>query len=190
MVDDAKRARVEAGHTEPGWLAKRGAIPIGYLGDPAKTAATFPVIEGERMSVPGDRARLRADGLIELLGRESMTINSGGEKIFAEEVEQALISHPDVDDALVVGRPSVTWGAEVVAVVTRVHRRRCRSFRTKTCWPVAASPAGRLASSRKPPTLRVPGVGGEAQSIGQGRLCLGNGSGRQRVRSDPERRAD
>jgi fatty-acyl-CoA synthase len=69
------------------------------------------------MVVPGDRARLRADGLVELVGRESMTINSGGEKIFAEEVEQALMAHPDVLDVLVVGRRSDRWGEEVVAVV-------------------------------------------------------------------------
>ncbi len=69
------------------------------------------------MVIPGDRARLRSDGLIELLGRESMTINSGGEKIFAEEVEQAIVRHPGVDDVLVVGRPSEKWGSEVVAVV-------------------------------------------------------------------------
>src|SRR2546421_4068822 len=81
------------------------------------TNATFPVIDGVRYSVPGDRARLRADGMVELLGRDSVTINSGGEKIFAEEVEQALIVHPDVRNAVVVGRPSERWGSEVVAVV-------------------------------------------------------------------------
>lgn len=117
VVDAAKRELVRPGHAEPGWLGKRGAIPLGYLGDERKTRDTFPVVAGERLSIPGDRAVLRADGLVELLGRESMTINSGGEKIFAEEVEQALIAHPDVEDALVVGRPSERWGSEVVAVV-------------------------------------------------------------------------
>ena len=72
-----------------GWLAQSGHVPLGYLGDADKTARTFPVIDGVRYSVPGDRARLRADGVIELLGRDSVTINSGGEKIFAEEVEHA-----------------------------------------------------------------------------------------------------
>jgi fatty-acyl-CoA synthase len=67
--------------------------------------------------VPGDRARLTADGVIELYGRDSVTINSGGEKIFAEEVEQALAHHPDVYDVTVAGRPSEKWGAEVVAIV-------------------------------------------------------------------------
>ena len=69
-------------------------MPLGYLGDEDKSAHTFPLIEGHRMVVPGDRARLRADGRVELLERESVTINSGGEKIFAEEVEQAIVGPP------------------------------------------------------------------------------------------------
>ena len=81
---------------------------------------TFPVIDGVRYSVPGDRARHLADGAIELLGRESQTINSGGEKIFAEEVETALLSHPAVADVVVSGRPSERWGQEVVAIVALV----------------------------------------------------------------------
>ncbi len=106
------------GHDGIGWLAKAGGdVPLGYLGDATKTAQTFPVIAGERMSVPGDRARHRADGSIELLGRDSVTINSGGEKIFAEEVEAAIVAHPDVDDVVVTSRPSERWGQEVVAVV-------------------------------------------------------------------------
>ncbi|MCU1496338.1 MAG: fatty-acid--CoA ligase [Acidimicrobiales bacterium] len=105
------------GSEETGWLAQRGHVPLGYLGDAPKTAATFPVIEGTRFAVPGDRANWRADGVIELLGRDSVTINSGGEKIFAEEVEQALAHHPAVYDVIVVGRPSERWGSEVVAIV-------------------------------------------------------------------------
>jgi fatty-acyl-CoA synthase len=117
VVDDERQKILSPGHDGLGWLARRGSIPLGYLSDQAKTEATFPVIAGERMSVPGDRARLRPDGTVELLGRESMTINSGGEKVFAEEVEQALIRHPAVADVLVVGRPSERWGQEIVAVV-------------------------------------------------------------------------
>lgn len=109
---------LEAGDDEIGWLATTGRVPLGYLGDPAKTAATFPTVEGRRVVIPGDRARLLADGSIELHGRESVTINSGGEKIFAEEVERAVKEHPAVADALVVGRPSERWGSEVVAVVS------------------------------------------------------------------------
>ncbi len=105
------------GHDGMGWLAQRGYVPLGYKGDAAKTAATFPVIGGVRYAVPGDRARHRADGVVELLGRDSVTINSGGEKIFVEEVETAIASHPAVADVVVTGRPSERWGQEVVAVV-------------------------------------------------------------------------
>ncbi|MCV7015837.1 acyl-CoA synthetase [Mycolicibacterium madagascariense] len=100
-----------------GWLARRDLIPLGYLGDEAKTAKTFPTIEGVRWSVPGDRANVLPDGRIQLLGRDSVTINSGGEKIFVEEVERAIAAHPSVYDVVVVGRPSERWGSEVVAVV-------------------------------------------------------------------------
>ena len=92
-------------------------MPLGYLGDAEKTERTFPTIEGIRYSVPGDRARLTADGVLELHGRDSVTINSGGEKIFAEEVEAALAHHPAVYDVIVTGRPSERWGNEVVAIV-------------------------------------------------------------------------
>ncbi len=108
---------LQPGHDGMGWLAQRGYVPLGYKGDAAKTAATFPVIDGVRYSVPGDRARHLADGAIELLGRDSVTINSGGEKIFAEEVETAIASHPSVADVVVSGRPSERWGQEVVAIV-------------------------------------------------------------------------
>jgi fatty-acyl-CoA synthase len=111
---------LEPGHEGMGWLAQQGYVPLGYKGDEAKTAKTFPVIDGVRYSVPGDRARHLADGSIELLGRESQTINSGGEKIFVEEVETALLSHPAVADVVVSGRPSERWGQEVVAIVALV----------------------------------------------------------------------
>jgi fatty-acyl-CoA synthase len=117
VLDEDLTERLAPGDGRIGWLAQGGRIPRGYLGDPAKTAATFPVVDGQRWSVPGDRAALRADGTVELHGRESVTINTGGEKVFAEEVEQVLKHHPGVYDALVVGRPSPTWGQEVVAVV-------------------------------------------------------------------------
>lgn len=113
-------AILEPGHDGIGWLAQRGYVPLGYRGDAEKTAKTFPVIDGVRYSIPGDRARHQADGSIELLGRDSVTINSGGEKIFVEEVETALLSHPAVADVVVAGRPSERWGQEVVAVVALV----------------------------------------------------------------------
>jgi len=117
IVSEDLSTTLEAGHAEVGWLAQKGRVPLGYLGDADKTGRTFPVIDGVRYSVPGDRARLTADGVIELYGRDSVTINSGGEKIFAEEVEQALAHHPDVYDVVVAGRPSERWGQEVVAIV-------------------------------------------------------------------------
>ncbi len=118
VVTDAELTHVlEPGSPVSGWLGQRGRVPLGYLGDATKTAKTFPVIDGVRYAIPGDRARIGADGVIELLGRDSVTINSGGEKIFAEEVEQSLAHHPAVYDVVVVGRPSEKWGSEVVALV-------------------------------------------------------------------------
>jgi acyl-CoA synthetase (AMP-forming)/AMP-acid ligase II len=105
------------GEDEVGWLAKSGRLALGYLGDGDKTARTYPIVDGVRYAVPGDRARLLADGSIEMHGRDAVTINSGGEKIFAEEVEAAVKAHPDVYDCVVTGRPSERWGNEVVAVV-------------------------------------------------------------------------
>ena len=117
VVDETMTKALAPGHDGMGWWAKRGFVPLGYLDDEAKTARTFVTIDGVRFSVPGDRARHLADGTIELHGRDSVTINSGGEKIFAEEVEHALKQHPAVYDAVVAGRPSERWGQEVVAVV-------------------------------------------------------------------------
>ena len=117
VLSDDLTSELGAGAEELGWLAKSGRLALGYLGDAAKTARTYPVVDGVRYAVPGDRARLRIDGIIELHGRDSVTINSGGEKIFAEEVEAAIIAHPEVYDVVVAGRPSERWGNEVVAIV-------------------------------------------------------------------------
>ncbi len=108
---------VEPGKGEQGWLARCGNVPLGYYGDPEKTAKTFPVVNGTRYAVPGDRAEVEADGTLRLLGRDSVTINTGGEKVFAEEVEHALKHHSAVYDAVVVGTPSERWGQQVTAVV-------------------------------------------------------------------------
>ena len=116
VSEDMTRVLV-AGDQEIGWLAQQGSVPLGYLGDQEKSARTFPFIDGIPHSIPGDRARLLADGQVELLGRDSVTINSGGEKIFAEEVELAILHHPAVADVVVAGRPSERWGNEVVAIV-------------------------------------------------------------------------
>ena len=117
VVDESLSAVLAPGHEGNGWLAQTGNVPLGYLGDEAKTARTLPVIDGVRYSIPGDRARHLADGSITLLGRDSVTVNSGGEKIFVEEVERAIAGHPSVADVVVTGRPSERWGSEVVAVV-------------------------------------------------------------------------
>ena len=116
LSEDLTRV-LEAGHEELGWLAKSGRLALGYLNDEAKTKKTYPVVDGTRFVVPGDRARLTADMIIELHGRDSVTINSGGEKIFAEEVEAAVKAHQSVYDCVVAGRPSERWGNEVVAIV-------------------------------------------------------------------------
>ncbi len=116
VVDNLFGRALEPGEGE-GWLAQRGRVPLGYLGDEAKTARTFPVIDGVRFSIPGDRATFNDDGQIVLLGRDGVTINSGGEKIFVEEVERALAAHPAVRDVVVVGRPSERWGSEAVAII-------------------------------------------------------------------------
>jgi acyl-CoA synthetase (AMP-forming)/AMP-acid ligase II len=100
-----------------GHLARRGHLPIGYHKDPEKTAATFVEVNGVRWALPGDHATVEADGTIVLHGRASLTINTGGEKVFPEEVEEVLLAHPAIQDAVVVGVPDERWGQRVVAVV-------------------------------------------------------------------------
>lgn len=100
-----------------GLLGRTGPIPLGYYNDPVKTAATFREIEGRRWSIPGDFARREEDGTIAVLGRGSVCINTGGEKVHPEEVESALLRHDDVFDAVVVGTPHERWGQQVTALV-------------------------------------------------------------------------
>jgi len=108
---------VQPGDDVIGMLGVGGAIPLGYYKDPEKTATTFRTVEGRRYSIPGDYATIDADGTIRLLGRGSACINTGGEKVYPEEVELALRSHPDVFDCVVVGVPDDRWGEMVVALV-------------------------------------------------------------------------
>jgi 3-oxocholest-4-en-26-oate---CoA ligase len=108
---------VAPGSGEIGWLARTGPVPLGYLDDAEKTQSTFPVIDGVRYSVPGDRVIALAGGGLQLLGRDAVTINSGGEKIFAEEVEVALKHHPAVWDTVVTGTPHPRFGQQVTALV-------------------------------------------------------------------------
>ncbi|HEX5614692.1 MAG TPA: acyl-CoA synthetase [Acidimicrobiia bacterium] len=117
VLDDELRP-LAPGSGKVGRLARGGNIPLGYYNDPEKTAATFVTdSEGRRWSIPGDYAVIEADGRITLLGRGSVSINSGGEKIYPEEVEGALKSHPDVFDVLVVGVPDERWGERVTALL-------------------------------------------------------------------------
>jgi fatty-acyl-CoA synthase len=117
VLSEDRTRFLSPGDDELGWTARVGRIPLGYLDDPEGTARTFPVVDGQRVSVPGDRARWSADGQIVMLGRDSMVVNTGGEKVFVEEVEEVVRQHPSVLDALVVGRPSARFGEEVVALV-------------------------------------------------------------------------
>jgi len=108
---------VVPGSGERGLLAVTGALPSGYYKDAEKTAGTFKVVDGIRYSFPGDWAQVEADGSITLLGRGSVCINTGGEKVFPEEVEEAIKLHPDVEDCVVVGIPDPKWGEAITAVV-------------------------------------------------------------------------
>lgn len=109
---------VEPGSGRVGRLARRGRIPLGYHKDPVKTAATFPVVRGERWAVPGDLAVVEDDGTVTVLGRGSVSINTGGEKVHPEEVESCLKSHPAIFDAVVIGVPDERWGERVTAVIS------------------------------------------------------------------------
>jgi acyl-CoA synthetase (AMP-forming)/AMP-acid ligase II len=127
VLDDACHP-VAPGSGRVGRLARRGHIPLGYFKDPDKTAVTFPVVDGVRWAIPGDMAEVDEDGTIILHGRGAMSINTGGEKVFPEEVESVLKEHPAVLDAVVVGLPSERWGEEVVAVVEVSGRADCEAI--------------------------------------------------------------
>ena len=117
VVFDEDLKPVVPGSGTIGKIARTGDIPVGYYNDPDKTAEVFIHVEGKRYVMPGDFATIEEDGTITLLGRGSVSINSGGEKIFPEEVESAVRSHPDVFDAIVVGAPDERWGQRVAAII-------------------------------------------------------------------------
>jgi len=159
VFDDDLRP-IAAGTGQLGRLGRKGYIPYGYYKDEAKTAATFPTIDGVAWAVPGDMARIEADGSIVLLGRGAATINTGGEKVFPEEVEGVIKSHPQVFDALVVGVADERFGQKVVAVVafrdgmtvagdelTEHVRHQVSGYKVPRAWvPVTAcwrSPTGK-----------------------------------------------
>jgi fatty-acyl-CoA synthase len=114
---DEQLKEIPPGSDGVGIVARTGPLPLGYLGEDAKNAATFPVIGGQRWLMTGDRARWAADGTLEFIGRDNMCINTGGEKVFPEEVEAVLLDHPAVKDARVVSLPDPRFGRKVVAVV-------------------------------------------------------------------------
>lgn len=129
VVDDALRP-VAPGRGVVGRLATRGRVPLGYYKDPERSAQTFVEIDGERWSLPGDMATIDADGTVHLLGRGSLCINTGGEKVYPEEVEAVLKVHPDVADAVVLGAPDDRLGQRVVAIVMPTPGRRAPDLGT------------------------------------------------------------
>ncbi|MDO9248279.1 MAG: AMP-binding protein, partial [Phenylobacterium sp.] len=116
-VFDENDEPVEPGSGVSGMIAIKGPNPLGYYKDEEKTARTFRTIKGERYSIPGDWCLVEADGTLTLLGRGSACINTAGEKVFPEEVEEALKTHPSVEDALVIGLPDEKWGQSVTGVI-------------------------------------------------------------------------
>ncbi|RDI66193.1 acyl-CoA synthetase [Nocardia pseudobrasiliensis] len=138
---------VVPGSGQVGFLARKGNIPLGYYNDPVKTAATFKEFNGVRYSIPGDYARVEEDGTVTMLGRGSVSINSGGEKIYPEEVEGALKAHPDVFDALVIGVPDERWGHRVAAVV------QCRGDKRPTLEELRPVLTKEISSYKLPRTL-------------------------------------
>ena len=140
---------VKPGSGEVGYVARSGPIPRGYYKDPEKTAKTFPVIDGVRYSMPGDFCRVEADGTLILLGRGSVCINTAGEKVYPEEVEEVLKSHDSVHDALVVGVPDEKWGQMVTAVV---QLERAAQFDEET---LRAHVRGKLAGYKTPKRILV-----------------------------------
>jgi 3-oxocholest-4-en-26-oate---CoA ligase len=122
-VFDENDQEIPPGSDKIGLMANGGLTPVGYYKDPGKSAVTFRTINGRRYSIPGDYAKIAADGTLILLGRGSSCINTGGEKVFPEEVEEALKCHPDVYDCLVIGVPDSQFGERVTAVVAPVQGR-------------------------------------------------------------------
>ena len=132
MLDEHDRP---AGPGQVGRLARGGHVPLGYYKDPVRTAAMLAEVDGKRYAVPGDLARVEADGTVTLLGRGNTCVNSGGEKVFPEEVEGALKSYPDVFDALVIGIPDELLGQRVAALVQLRDGRGRRPGRDRGARP-------------------------------------------------------
>ncbi|MDJ0919908.1 MAG: AMP-binding protein [Henriciella sp.] len=121
LIEEDTDRILEENEPGTGWLARRPPFALGYFGDPEKTAATYREIEGTTYAIPGDMAERDKDGRLKLIGRGNMCINTGGEKVFVEEVEEALKRVPGVDDAMVVGVPDTVWGKAVTALMVCTH---------------------------------------------------------------------
>jgi fatty-acyl-CoA synthase len=150
-VIDANGHDVDPGSGQSGVLALGGRIPLGYYKDEAKTATTFRTIDGARYSVPGDYAEVREDGSIHLLGRGSVCINTGGEKVYPEEVEEVVKTVDGVADAVVVGIPNERFGEEIVAVVELAQGTSPDSV---TAGSVIDHVKARLAAYKAPRRIR------------------------------------
>ncbi|HEU5158203.1 MAG TPA: AMP-binding protein [Streptosporangiaceae bacterium] len=132
VIDEAGND-VAPGSGQVGMLAAPASPATHYLGDPAKSALTFRDIDGQRYVVPGDLATLEADGTLVLLGRDGRVINTGGEKVYAEEVEQVIARHPDVDDVYVLGVPDERWGHRIAAVVAVPTGKHLTAEEVRAC---------------------------------------------------------
>ena len=169
VVFDENLDPVEPGSGVIGKIGRSGDIPLGYYNDPKKTAEVFIQVRGTRYVMPGDYATVEEDGSITLLGRGSIVINSGGEKIFPEEVESAVRSHPDVMDAIVCGAPDERWGQTVAAIIQ--PRRGTRG--TVARVDPGALPGDDRRLQAPPPPLRRRRRG--TLAVGKARLHLGRG---------------
>ncbi|MDP1794136.1 MAG: acyl-CoA synthetase [Acidimicrobiales bacterium] len=154
MVIKEDGTKVEPGSGEIGMVAVKGRTPVGYYKDQAKSDATFKIIDGSRYSIPGDFATVAADGTLELLGRGSVCINTGGEKVFPEEVEEALKTAPNVRDAVAVGVPDEKFGQAIVAMVELAPDAKLEESE------IIAHVKSKLAAFKAPKrVLQVPSIG-------------------------------
>ena len=180
VLDDDNRP---VGPGQVGRLARGGHVPLGYYKDPDKTAAMFVEVDGKRYAMPGDLARVEEDGTLTLLGRGNTCVNSGGEKVFPEEVEGALKSHPDVFDALVIGVPDERLGQRVAALVQPGPATAPDLGRARRRTSAAS-----IAGYKVPRSIWLAGTI-RRTAVRQGRLRLGPRVRRQRRPSRPWTRA-
>ena len=167
VVDETTLRPVAPGSGIVGRLATRGRVPLGYYKDPERSARTFVEIDGERWSLPGDMATIDADGTVHLLGRGALCINTGGEKVYPEEVEAVLKQHPAIADAVVLGAPDEQFGQRVVALVAPVDGVAAPDLES-----VQTHCRAHLAGYKVPRALYVV-ERDPALARGQGRLRLG-----------------